>query len=404
MNDLFTSIWEGIKSQPAIAGGLSAGLAGTLAYQLKSFPLKLLNWLKRRICITYEVKSDCEFYIYFQKWLNEQSFFKRVKTLRSSTYRPSDFSPMVSMAECDNILIPSTGNYFFFYKKRLVILSASEEQKQNGTNVGVIKLQFLPARRKLLEELLQEIGKFKKENERDEVKIYLNDEYDWSLSRNVRRRSLESIILQSEVKTDIVKDIEDFISKKDWYHGMGIPWRRGYLLHGLPGNGKTSLVLALASHFNKPIYMIDLSQHSLTDNAAYRLMTDIPHDHFLLIEDIDAVRISREKAGDKGITFSGLLNILGGVLSREGCVTFLTTNHKDKLDPALIRPGRIDNIIELKNADRFQIQEIAKRFYGKDLEFPESINYKYSMAQIQGKLFEYNTIEDFFDSLLSCGG
>lgn len=402
--NFFETIWEGIKSQPAIAGGLSAGLAGTLVYQLKSFPLKVMEWIKRRVSITYEVKSDCEFYIYVQKWLHEQSFFKKVKTLRSQTYSPSDYDSMVSMSVTENILIPSTGHYFFFYKKRLVLLSASEEQKQNKANIGIIKLQFIPASRKLLEDLLEEIAKFQSITEKDEVKVYLNENDDWNLSKNVRKRSLESVILPNYVKTGIIEDIEHFFSKKSWYNNIGIPWRRGYLLHGLPGNGKTSLVLALASHFGKPIYIIDLANHTLTDNAAYRLMSDIPRDHFLLIEDIDSIRIDRDRTGERGVTFSGLLNILGGVLSREGCITFMTTNHKEKLDPALIRPGRVDRIIELKNADRLQIKEIAKRFYGKDLEFPESINHKYSMAQIQGKLFECNTIEDFSNSLLSDGG
>ncbi len=135
------------------------------------------------------------------------------------------------------------------------------------------------------------------------------------------------------------------------------------MLYGPPGSGKSSTIKAIAGHFKKDLYILDLSDKDLTDPVLLALVSNVPNKGILLIEDIDAAFVARDSEASKGISFSGLLNALDGVASKDGRITFMTTNHIEKLDPALIRPGRVDLQIKIDNASNEQCKEIYLRFF-----------------------------------------
>jgi len=181
----------------------------------------------------------------------------------------------------------------------------------------------------------------------------------------------------------IVADCKDFLISEDWYAERGIPYRRGYLLHGVPGSGKTSLIHVLAGELGLDIYVVSLSQKGMSDNMLAGLMGRIPARCILLLEDLDAsftrsttrdgkstgvptVKTegeSKENKDGNTLSLSGLLNAIDGVTAPEGRLLFATTNHIERLDPALSRPGRMDVWINFKNATRWQAEGIFKRFF-----------------------------------------
>lgn len=123
------------------------------------------------------------------------------------------------------------------------------------------------------------------------------------------------------------------------------------MLHGLPGTGKTSFISALAGYFGYSICMLSLSERTLDDDRLNYLLNNAPPGCFILLEDVDVALVSRdssEKAhhpayeGMTRVTLSGLLNAIDGVTSAEERILFMTTNHVDRLDSALVRPGRVD--------------------------------------------------------------
>jgi mitochondrial chaperone BCS1 len=148
------------------------------------------------------------------------------------------------------------------------------------------------------------------------------------------------------------------------YESLGIPWRRGYLLFGPPGTGKTSLVTALASELRLNVCALSLASSHLTDERIHSLMSSVPPRSALLIEDVDAFFREREQASaGMKLSFSGFLNALDGVATHEGSVLFMTTNRPERLDPAIVRAGRIDYRLELGLADRTQLVGMCLKFF-----------------------------------------
>jgi hypothetical protein len=163
------------------------------------------------------------------------------------------------------------------------------------------------------------------------------------------KRPFATIYLPDSIKERANEEIAQFLRSKKDYMRFGIPYRRSMLFAGPPGLGKTSLIHALASEHNLPIYMIAVGPET-TDSglaAALRSVSDC-RGALLVLEDVDALfTIERNQDSSKtktALSFSGLLNTLDGLSAPSGVVLILTTNHIDRLDPALLRPGRIDTV------------------------------------------------------------
>jgi len=215
--------------------------------------------------------------------------------------------------------------------------------------------------------------------------------------------------------------------------GSGHSYRRGYLLHGKPGCGKTSFITALAGELRMHIYVINLASKVLTDETLGDLMRSVPYRGIVLFEDIDAAFLpttgegsesdsedenrgkARETLGNR-VTFSGLLNVLDGVASAEGRLVFFTTNHFSRLSKALIRPGRVDVIVMVGLATSVQARRMFLRFYEEHQEaasladrFGAQIPQQaVSMAQLQAYLMAHRddpyAALDHVADLLSSGG
>jgi chaperone BCS1 len=167
--------------------------------------------------------------------------------------------------------------------------------------------------------------------------------------------------MDEKVKDGILKDIKEFLDKRTqkWYTARGLLYKRGYLLHGPPGTGKSSFCRSITGYCELDIYTLGLS--SLTDSALSKLFIELPSRCIILLEDVDAVGLEQKDAGgyqnqkDKlksGVSLSGLLNVLDGVSSHEGRILMMTTNHLHELDEALIQPGRVNKQIFFKRANR----------------------------------------------------
>lgn len=195
----------------------------------------------------------------------------------------------------------------------------------------------------------------------------------WTKAISREKRDRDTVILDGGQADFVVDDMKHFFSQKtaDWYHNAGIPYRRGYLLYGPPGCGKTSFAQVLAGELNLDVCLMNLSNSDMNDDDLAELLRAAPAKSMLLLEDVDAIFVERAAGAEKkgrggGISFSGLLNALDGAAAQEGCVIMMTTNHKERLDEALVRPGRCDVHVRVEKASKDQSKRMFWRFFAKE--------------------------------------
>ena len=278
-------------------------------------------------------------------------------------------------------LLPGPGKHVLRYKNAFLLVNRVRETKSTDFHSGrpweSITLTALYSQRHVFEDLFVEAHKMAQQSTEGKTIVYTAKSISWEKFGEPRRkRPLDSVILDKGITERIVADVKDFLASSQWYYQRGIPYRRGYLLHGPPGSGKSSFIQALAGELDYNIAILNLSERGLTDDRLNFLLTVIPQRTLVLLEDADAAFANRRQAevdGYRGanVTFSGLLNALDGVGSAEERVLFLTTNHADRLDAALVRPGRVDMTVRLGEATRWQAGMLWDRFYG-DLDDCES--------------------------------
>ena len=272
-------------------------------------------------------------------------------------------------------LVPGPGHHILRYGSAFIAVQREREKgplDQTGRPFEAIKLTTLYAHRHVFQDLFLEAHDLARQANEGKTSIFTAWSTEWRpLGQPRRKRPLESVVLAEGVKERLIDDVKAFIEAREWYLDRGIPYRRGYLLYGAPGTGKSSFIQALAGEFDFNIAMLNLSERGLTDDRLMHLLINVPPRTIVVLEDADAAFTNRRAQTDEdgyrgaNVTFSGLLNALDGVASAEERIVFLTTNHVDRLDAALVRPGRVDLTVCFGEATPWQIERLWDRFFSQ---------------------------------------
>ena len=197
-------------------------------------------------------------------------------------------------------------------------------------------------------------------------KMFVASNYgDWRKRSDIQKRSLGSVVLKEGQMDRIMKYLTDFLEHKEAYIKADIPFRTGILLHGEPGSGKSSTALAIANALKMNVFIIPITA-LLNDESLSDCFGAIPSNSIVVLEDIDIAKgvKDRDEDNDKGVTMQGMLNVLDGFQSPPGVITIMTTNRLDVLNPAIIRPGRVDLTENLDCLDTYQLEGLCEYFMG----------------------------------------
>lgn len=423
------SIFARLTGNPFFTAGFGLAALGAAVRYGSQGLRRGADLARRKLLVDLEVTRHDPSYPWVLNWMTAQ-FQTQLKPtgarkdLGTMEYLLQRFTPGLHHLQIDTArtktaggseqtmfsLVPGHGKHILRYKNAFIAVSRERIGKsfdEKGRPFETITMTTLYHQRKIFEEIFQEAHMAANQHNEGKTIVYTSRNIGWDASAEPkRRRPFDSVILEEGLADKIRDDVQEFIDTREWYLDRGIPYRRGYLLYGPPGTGKTSFVQALAGALDFNIAMLSLSKRGLTDDLLNKLLEEVPPRTIVLLEDADAAfsnRRQRDTDGYSGstVTFSGLLNALDGVASAEERILFMTTNHIDQLDDALIRPGRVDMTVKLGNATEWQIGKLWDRFYApydpegvgkaqfvqraKDFGLVDNV----STAQLQG-VFLYN--------------
>jgi mitochondrial chaperone BCS1 len=422
---------------------------------------EVLETLQSYFTSSVEVRMNDEVFNYLMYWISQQPFSHHstrtvasTKTRANSYYSDSDGADSDSDSDDDGAdadaqdrdtsdfdaywsrrvskdkikrlrITPAEGQHYFWFRRHRIKLRREQLERRTygwGMPAEKLHLSCLGRNPAVLKELLLEAQRMYVDRDGDKTIIYRAQrdsgaDYDWVRCMARPPRPLSTVVLDDAQKRAFMADVKEYLHPRTrrWYANRGIPCRRGYMFHGPPGTGKSSLCFAAAGAMHLKIYLISLNSRTLNEEALASLFQTLPRRCIVLLEDVDAAGVAnkRDEKGDaaegnavpapkpdtnskdsssssnssnnnntnkdsddanKGISLSALLNIIDGVASSEGRILVMTTNHIEKLDAALLRPGRVDLSIAFGYSDREAIKDLFLAIYAPlECELPRKV-------------------------------
>jgi mitochondrial chaperone BCS1 len=351
-----------VKESLGIGGG-AAVLGSAFAY-LKSIPRFI--WTKTRNMTTVNIDiianvnntEDSELIRWLESWLGDYKE-KIHRNFKAASEWLDAISGYTGVLTKD---VEYNPGWFKYKGKRMLIRCHKREAGQNGAIFYDYYVTFFTRNHKIAQEFLDDIRLDYKSKQDNRIFSRLYKDGEWKKAKAINERPFESVILPEGDALALKDDIDKFISRKQLYKDLNITHKRGYLFEGIPGSGKSSIANAIACYLRWTLYTFNKTD--IKKGTLSSAFSDIKSQSVILLEDIDTYNITRNQEKENEQEDTGdWLNWLDGINSPDDCIFVLTTNFVEKLDPALIRDGRVDFSMHFGYATEYQMREAFKRFH-----------------------------------------
>ncbi|KAF8013026.1 hypothetical protein BT93_I1019 [Corymbia citriodora subsp. variegata] len=406
--EMFTGFGSAIGGLAVVWAMFHQYIPPQLREHVERYTRKLVNLVSPYIHIMFpefagEKLNRSEVYTAIQNYLKENAT-ERAKWLKADSVRDSSQSLILSMDDHEEVTEVFKGVKVWWLSNKTTPKNMSLSFYPMTEDRRFYRLTFHRRHRKLITDsyvkhILTEGKAIAIKNR--QRKLYTNNpsqnwyyykQTKWSHVGFEHPATFETLAMEPNKKQEIINDLKKFSEGKEYYTKVGKAWKRGYLLYGPPGTGKSTMIAAMANFLKYDVYDLELT--AVKDNTELKkLMIETSSKSIVMIEDIDCSldltgqRKKKEKDDDdddetdnpvkkmekeekKGskVTLSGLLNCIDGIWSACGGerIVVFTTNHVDKLDPALIRRGRMDKHIEMSYCCFEAFKVLAKNYLDID--------------------------------------
>lgn len=368
---------EQMKNNEFFSAAALSGLGVGIWQFIKGPLLNAYSWvrsrIRRKLFYSVTIEQTDPAFKYIDEWVssNLPNTFRYVELNSKSKYNESStnkvyttFEPEYAY-ENDTVYLWKHFRRITFSKYKERLDSALDVQNRYTRKYTISGFLARRAITKLINTMMADINVAQKEKaeQKTKVKLYTVGSWDWECKGSLTNKDFKQLFFEGK---DILEhDLEKFSNSRVLYNKLKVPFKRGYGFYGPPGNGKSSVAYAIADRLKMDLYVVDLKEAGAN---FVKYFGNIPSNSVVLIEDIDSFYKGRTCINDNKVNFSTLINALNGVANQENIITVFTTNHIETLDPALIRDGRCDFKMELRNPSKEVAEQYLEYVYEKPIK------------------------------------
>ena len=410
MNDIVAHVWDQLSKNEFFEGGFYLALISAVGFKLKSVPTYLYSRIRRHFVYEITIEQSSKLYTTISQWItdNHPKKLRNVEAILDTEITSNDEynnSPeFYKKSELKLFYRHYNDSIFLIRGGKVISIKKGREKLENAKDfktafMGRITMSGFLAK-KQIQSIITESLDYLPIKSDNYIQKYTYG-YHWDEKIEYINKTVDKFFFDK--KQEIIDAVEKFESEKSIYIKNGWDYKMNMLFFGGGGLGKTSFVKALAHHTKRKLWYINIA--SMENSSLLNAFSQIEPNSIILFDDIDIGMAKRDsKMMDQGVSLSTLFSIFQGSLTKENIVLIATTNFIDKLDPVLIRDGRIDLKVEFKSANKNNIENYLHFIFDEKITLPD-IDFKgITIPTIENYCKLYNDINIVSEKIINYKG